>query len=173
MAATDNSPKKTKAKKTTESKSTASDKKSAPKEVAPKDKSESTSSQNTNDSSKKESDSPSGKSQKETISTSDVHYGYFSSVRTPAYRKGWDEIFGNSDAPKLKDQQPITKKNTGKKARIQKNLDIDLSFDDLPTRIRNSMLDEIAKKTRRKRERLDKQLTNGKIKWRIRCQIKP
>ena len=24
----------------------------------------------------------------------DVHYGYFSSVRTPAYRSGWDEIWG-------------------------------------------------------------------------------
>ncbi len=45
------------------------------------------------------SDGDGGKSAKESIGgATDVHYGFFSSVRTPAYRSGWDEIWANKDA---------------------------------------------------------------------------
>ena len=42
---------------------------------------------------KKSDKSNEGKSQKQTVSSKDVHYGYFSNIRTSAYRKGWDNIF--------------------------------------------------------------------------------
>ena len=52
---------------------------------------------------KKSDKSNEGKSQKQTISSKDVHYGYFSSIRTSAYRKGWDNIFGKRNFLNSKD----------------------------------------------------------------------
>ena len=44
-----------------------------------------------------------GKSSRDSIGGSkEVHYGYFSSVRTPEYRSGWDEIWGKHPRKKLR-----------------------------------------------------------------------
>ena len=45
-----------------------------------------------------ESGTEGGKSARESIGgKADVHYGYFSSVRSPAYRSGWDAIWGSGN----------------------------------------------------------------------------
>ena len=41
------------------------------------------------------SSSPPTKSARESVGgKSEVHYGYFSNVKTPEYRSGWDSIWG-------------------------------------------------------------------------------
>ena len=44
-----------------------------------------------------------GKSSKESVGgASAVHYGFFSNVKTPEYRAGWDEIWSKKSKPKKK-----------------------------------------------------------------------
>ena len=47
-----------------------------------------------------------GKSQRESVGgTQEVHYGYFSSVRTPEYRNGWEAIWGKKSKKANKDKK--------------------------------------------------------------------
>jgi len=131
-------------------------------------------------SSAKESDKASpkksekGKSQKETISSSDVHYGYFSSVRTPAYRKGWDDIFGKkkksggSKAGQNGDAQPARKK---KKAAIKQPVTLELDIGELPEELRSALSDEAKRKIKRRRINFDKRDAAGAVRWNITCKI--
>ena len=116
-----------------------------------------------------------GKSQKETVSSSDVHYGYFSSVRTPAYRRGWDEIFGkakDSDNSKASNDshRQVTRKK--KKASIRHPLTLELNFDELSDELRMALSDEIKRKVKRQRINFDKRNAAGAVRWNITCEIK-
>jgi len=116
-----------------------------------------------------------GKSQKETVSSADVHYGYFSSVRTPAYRKGWDEIFGKkedsstSKASNDGDRQPTRRK---KKALIKQPLTLELDFGELSDELRVALRDEVKRKIKPKRINFDKRNAAGAVRWNITCEIK-
>ncbi len=131
-------------------------------------------------SSAKEADKPGsnksekGKSQKETVSSSDVHYGYFSSVRTPAYRQGWDEIFGKkkkssgSKARKNSYARPARKK---KKAAIKQPVTLELDIDELPEELRAALSDEVKRKVKRRSINFDKRDAAGAVRWNITCEI--
>ena len=113
------------------------------------------------------------KSQKETISTGDVHYGYFSSVRTPAYRKGWDDIFGNNKSADLPEEKNGSKalKNS-KRSQIKAPLNLELDINELPETIRTALADEIRRQTKRRRINYDKLDAAGAVYWQINCEIK-
>ncbi len=108
-----------------------------------------------------------GKSAREsTGGTSDAHYGYFSSVRTPAYRSGWDSIWGkNGDG----EQRPA--RSTRKPRKKPQPITLSLDLDALPAALKDGLV-EIArtelKKSRVSYERRDKA---GAVDWRIVCRV--
>ena len=117
-----------------------------------------------------------GKAQKETVSSSDVHYGYFSSVRTPAYRKGWDDIFGkkkssgaiagnNGTADRAKSARK-TKKST-----IKQPITLELDIAELPEALRAALKEEIRRKVKLRRVTYDKLDKAGAVRWNIVCEI--
>ena len=176
-----------KSKSSSDTKPAASEKKSAKSGETSADKSDSAADKSTDstDSSESGSEKPSesgaekssesggGKSQKETMSSSDVHYGYFSSVRTPAYRKGWDDIFG-----KEKKSANGAKKKAGgktrnsKRAKIKAPLSLELDINELPQDLRAALDDEIRRQTNRRRINFDKLNAAGAVHWSINCEIK-
>jgi hypothetical protein len=158
------------AKASSDAKPAASDNKSANSDTSAADKStDSTADKSSTD---KSSESAGGKSQKETISSGDVHYGYFSSVRTPAYRKGWDDIFS-----KKKTAKPVSRKNSAKarnnkRSQIKPPLSLDLDINELPEDLRIALGDEIRRQTKRWRINYDKLDAAGAVRWSINCEIR-
>ena len=117
-----------------------------------------------------------GKAQKETISSSDVHYGYFSSVRTPAYRKGWDDIFGKKKSPSVKagkNESPARSKSSRKtkKSTIKQPITLELDIGELPEALRAALNEEIRRKVKRRRVNYDKLDKAGAVRWNIVCEI--
>ena len=163
------------AKASSDAKPAASDNKSANSDTSAADKStDSTADKSSTDKSStdKSSESAGGKSQKETISSGDVHYGYFSSVRTPAYRKGWDDIFS-----KKKTAKPVSRKNSAKarnnkRSQIKPPLSLDLDINELPEDLRIALGDEIRRQTKRWRINYDKLDAAGAVRWSINCEIR-
>jgi hypothetical protein len=113
-----------------------------------------------------------GKAQKETVSSADVHYGYFSSVRTPAYRKGWDEIFGKkskSGGTKAEDDaKPAARK---KRAAIKQPVRLELEIGELPEDLRSALVEEVRRKVKGQRINYAKRNAAGAVRWNITCEI--
>ena len=119
-----------------------------------------------------------GKSARESAGgTADAHYGYFSSVRTPAYRSGWDDIWGNGNGTNGagEDEAPGQRRaaRASRPAKARKRRDpitVTLDLDALPPSLKNALV-ELAraelKKSRVSYERRDKA---GAIDWRITCR---
>ena len=119
-----------------------------------------------------------GKSAREAIGgTADAHYGYFSSVRTPAYRSGWDSIWGNgngtngADEDEAPGQRRAARASRPAKARKRRDpITVTLDLDALPPSLKDALV-ELAraelKKSRVSYERRDKA---GAIDWRITCR---
>jgi len=117
-----------------------------------------------------------GKAQKETVSSSDVHYGYFSSVRTPAYRKGWDDIFGKKKSSGAKagkngtaDRAKSARKT--KKSTIKQPITLELDIAELPEALRAALKEEIRRKVKLRRVNYDKLDKAGAVRWNIVCEI--
>ena len=124
----------------------------------------------------KSAESGGGKAQKETVSSSDVHYGYFSSVRTPAYRKGWDDIFGkkkssgdNSEKNRTADRTKGARKT--KRSTIKQPVTLELDIAELPEALRAGLNEEIRRKVKRRRINYDKLDRAGAVRWNIVCKI--
>lgn len=115
-----------------------------------------------------------GKSARESIGgTAGVHYGYFSSVRTPAYRSGWDQIWGDKNGKKQasnSNKSPARKSSTRKK-----HAPIALSFDieDLPEELREGLVEVVRSQLKKRRVSYDKHARAGSVDWRIECRIEP
>ncbi|MDP6588232.1 MAG: hypothetical protein QF449_13415 [Alphaproteobacteria bacterium] len=120
---------------------------------------------------KKSGKSSEEKSQKQTVSSSDVHYGYFSSVRTPAYRKGWDEIFGKKNSSGAGAGKSRTAATPRKKAAIKKPITLELDIGELPEDLRAALGDEVRRKVKRRRVNYDKRNAAGAVRWNIVCEI--
>jgi hypothetical protein len=101
-----------------------------------------------------------------------VHYGYFSSVRTPAYRKGWDDIFAKKKSSRPAAEKSAAGARPNKQARIKTPITVELDIDALPKKLRLALGDEICRRTRRQRATYDKLDAAGRVRWRIRCEIK-
>ena len=123
-------------------------------------------------STEKSTKSGADKSQKQTVSTSDVHYGYFSSVRTPAYRKGWDDIFGNKKSAGAKARKNgAAARPKKKKAVLKKPITLELDIAELPEELRAALSDEVRRKVKRRRVNYDKLDKAGAVRWNIVCEI--
>ena len=140
-----------------------------------KDSDKATTKSSTSDSDKASPSKPEkGKSQKETVSSSDVHYGYFSSVRTPAYRKGWDEIFGekkSSHGPKADNNGDRLPPSRKKKAAIRQPLKLELDIGELPDQLQVALSDEVKRRIKRRRINFEKRNAAGAVRWKLICEI--
>lgn len=109
-----------------------------------------------------------GKSAKESVGGAAVgHYGYFSNIKTPEYKSGWDDIWG-------KKTNSIDKKKTTKGvANKTKNpVLISLDFEDLPLAVRNGLIDAIRGKLEGKRVSYKTRARQGDVNWTINCEIR-
>jgi len=103
-----------------------------------------------------------GKSSRESIGgASAVHYGYFSNVKTPKYRSGWDDIWSNDTKPKKK-----------KLARTNEPIVISLALDELPDELQKSLADIARAHLKKSRINYDNRAKVGAITWRIDCEVK-
>ena len=108
------------------------------------------------------SKSEGGKSSRDSIGgPSAVHYGYFSNVKTPKYRSGWDDIWSKDAKPKKK-----------KPARTKEPVVISLPVDELPEDVQRSLTDAARAMLKKKRINYDKRAEAGAVTWRIDCEVK-
>ena len=131
------------------------------------DSKKSSSSSESSSSSSSASSGGSGKSQRESVGGSkEVHYGYFSSVRTPEYRSGWDAIWGKKSKSSTK-----TVKNKAKK--LAGPVELDLAFDKLPNNLREALMEHVRKKLRRTPNGFKKLQESGAVDWNLTVRIDP
>ena len=108
-----------------------------------------------------------GKSQRRSVGGSkEVHYGYFSSVRTPEYRSGWDAIWGKKSKSSTKTVKKKVKKLAGP-------VELDLAFDKLPDDLREALMEHVRKKLRRTPNGFKKLQESGAVDWNLTVRIDP
>ena len=140
---------------------------------------ESSSTDTTSSDGAKDAGNDAAKSAREAVGgKSEVHYGYFSSVRTPEYRSGWDSIWGNRNGTNGEEEDDVPRQrqaaHAGRPAKARKRrepITVTLDLDALPPALKDGLV-EIAraelKKSRVSYERRDKA---GAIDWRITCRV--
>ena len=119
-----------------------------------------------------------GKSARDSIGgKSDVHYGYFSSVRTPEYRSGWDAIWGGKNgAGGNGDETPgqrAAAARTGRPAKARKRRDpitVTLDLDDLPPELKDGLVEIASARLKESRVSYARRDKAGAIDWRITCR---
>ena len=162
-----------------EAKSESADAAPKAKDDAASTSPESSSTDTTSSDSGSDSGKEAAKSAREAVGgKSEVHYGYFSSVRTPEYRSGWDSIWGNRNGTNGENEDEAPRQgqavHAGRPAKARKRREpvtVTLDLDDLPPSLKDGLV-EIAraelKKSRVSYARRDKA---GAIDWRITCRV--
>ena len=152
-------------------------------EAAPKAEESAASADKTSSESGKDSASESGKdagkSARESAGgKSDVHYGYFSSVRTPAYRSGWDAIWGseNGDDADNGDETPRQRRaartrGPAKPRKRREPITVTLDLDDLPPDLKDGLVEIASARLKESRVSYARRDKAGAIDWRITCRV--
>ena len=128
-----------------------------------------------------ESGTDASKSARDSIGgKSDVHYGYFSSVRTPEYRSGWDAIWGGSNGADGGDddgtprQRRTAAARTSRPAKARKRRDpitVTLDLDDLPPELKERLVEIASARLKESRVSYARRDKAGAIDWRITCRV--
>ena len=129
----------------------------------------------------KDSGAGKGKSARESAGgKADVHYGYFSSVRTPAYRSGWDAIWGsengdgadNGDETPRQSRQRAARASGPAKARKRRDpITVTLDLDDLPPALKDGLVEIASARLKESRVSYARRDKAGAIDWRIVCRV--
>jgi hypothetical protein len=104
----------------------------------------------------------SGKSSKESVGGKDaVHYGFFSNIKTPEYRSGWDDIWAKTKKP-------------GKPRKKEKKepLILEIKFAELPPTIQEGLADVARVKMKKSRISYDSREKKGGVSWNLSCEVK-
>lgn len=109
-----------------------------------------------------------GKSAKESIGGAAVgHYGFFSNIKTPEYKSGWDDIWGK------KINSTGKKKHVKDVANKTKNpVLVSLDFEDLPLAVRNGLINAVRGQLEKKRVSYKARDKQGDVAWTINCEIR-
>tara|TARA_B100000700_G_scaffold312254_1_gene395582 strand:+ start:1235 stop:1654 length:420 start_codon:yes stop_codon:yes gene_type:complete len=103
------------------------------------------------------------KSSKESIGGPQaVHYGFFSNVKTPEYRSGWDDIWSKNKKTKTKTSISIRKKE-------RKILDI--NFDELSASVQKDLIKVAQRALKNSDINYDKRMKEHKVNWEIKCRV--
>tara|TARA_B100000676_G_scaffold296130_1_gene336161 strand:+ start:845 stop:1261 length:417 start_codon:yes stop_codon:yes gene_type:complete len=134
------------------------------KKTSSSDSKKSSASSDSSSSSGSSSNGGGGKSQRDSIGGSkEVHYGYFSSVRTPEYRNGWEAIWGKK-----------SKKSSGGKAKKPTGpVELNIEFDTLPENLQEALMEHARKKLRRTPKGFKKLQEMNAIDWSLSVRIDP
>ena len=118
--------------------------------------------------------SDAGESARESVGGAAVaHYGFFSNIKTPEYKSGWDDIWGNPNKKPNAGKSATRKASRTKSTRGKKNsLTIALDFQDLPDEVRVGLEKAARAKCKGKRINYDNRKKTGAISWRIDCNVK-
>ena len=106
-------------------------------------------------------ESSTNKSEKTPKSASQSSISHFSSVSTPAYRSGWDNIFGNKNSSK----SSVTK-SEGKTHK-----EFVLNDDEIDKKLRQALYEKFSSKAKDEGLELPKSLEIGIIEYNIRCKF--
>ena len=112
-----------------------------------------------------------GKSARESIGGAAVgHYGFFSNIKTPEYKSGWDDIWGK---PEKSGNKTAGKKTAGKKAAAKKKAPVTvwLDLEDLPAELQAGLADAARAQLKKMRVNYDSRDKAGAVTWRIHCDV--
>ena len=112
-----------------------------------------------------------GKSARESIGGAAVgHYGFFSNIKTPEYKSGWDDIWGK---PEKSGDKTAGKKTAGKKAAAKKKAPVTvwLDLEDLPAELQAGLADAARAQLKKMRVNYDSRDKAGAVTWRIHCDV--
>ncbi len=134
------------------------------KKSSSSDSKKSGASSDSSSSSSNSSNNGGGKSQRDSVGgTQEVHYGYFSSVRTPEYRNGWEAIWGKK-----------SKKTSGGTAKKPIGpVELNLEFDKLPENLQEALMEHARKKLRRTSKGFKTLQEKGSVDWSLSVRIDP
>lgn len=110
-----------------------------------------------------------GKSARESVGGAAVgHYGYFSNIKTPEYKSGWDDIWGNKKKSGGKDKAAAKPKAAPvrKEPRVAA-----FDFEDLPTDIQAGLAAAARAQLKKARVNYDSRNKAGAVTWRIECKV--
>ena len=127
----------------------------------------------------KDSATDAGKSARDSAGGKpDVHYGYFSSVRTPAYRSGWDEIWGSkngengADEDEAPRQRRAARASRPAKARKRRQpITVTLDLETLPPELKDGLVEIASAELKKSRVSYARRDKAGAIDWRINCRV--
>jgi hypothetical protein len=151
-------------------KSTKTETKTAPKPEAKSDSkpAESNSADASGASSESSSGGEGGKSARDSVGGAAVgHYGYFSNIKTPEYKSGWDDIWGN-------DKSAGKKKASAKKKAAPKRKEprvVAFDFEDLPAELQAGLADAARAQLKKARINYATRDKAGAVTWRIECKV--
>ncbi|RZO37514.1 MAG: hypothetical protein EVA87_05720 [Rhodospirillaceae bacterium] len=109
------------------------------------------------------------KSAKDSVGGAAVgHYGYFSNIKSPEYKSGWDDIWGKRKKSGGK------KKTAGKKSTPKPRAPfvVSLDFEDLPKGVRDGLADAVRDQLKKKRINYDTRAKKGEVDWKLDCEVK-
>ena len=110
-----------------------------------------------------------GKSARESVGGADVgHYGYFSNIKTPEYKSGWDDIWGKKASGGAKKKVAPKPRAAPKPAAPY---EVSLDFEDLPGALKAALAKEARKQLKNSRINYDTRDKAGAISWRIDCRV--
>lgn len=113
--------------------------------------------------------SGSGKSARESVGgAKEVHYGYFSNVRSDEYRAGWDAIWGGRE--RREPSPAATRRRARRKPAPPIRLHLDI--DDLPADLRAGLADLVRARLKASRVNYDKREAAGAVDWQIECRVR-
>ena len=101
-----------------------------------------------------------------------VHYGFFSNIKTPEYKSGWDDIWGGPEAgagAKKSSKNGAAKKQ--KAPRKKKAVTVSFGLGDLPEDVQASLVTAARTKLKKSRVNYDKRLKAGAVNWSITCDV--
>ena len=101
-----------------------------------------------------------------------VHYGFFSNIKTPEYKSGWDDIWGGPEAgagAKKSSKNGVAKKQ--KSPRAKKAVTVSFDLGDLPEDVQAGLVTAARTNLKKLRVNYDKRLKAGAVDWIITCEV--
>ena len=111
-----------------------------------------------------------GKSARESVGGAAVgHYGYFSNIKTPEYKSGWDDIWGKKKSGGAKKKKAAAKPKAAPKPKAPRVVSFD--FEDLPADLQAALAAEARAQLKKSRINYDNRDKAGAVTWRIDCTV--
>jgi hypothetical protein len=100
----------------------------------------------------------------------EVHYGFFSNVKNPQYRSGWDSIWSKG---KNKGEEPAKAEVKKKRpVRSKEPVTVSLSIEELPDDLREALAEIVRARLKGSRISYDRRAKAGAVSWNIDCEVR-